>query len=63
MFLTLIAALLLSLVQVMKGQINLVVKGHLFMKSNCDNQRNSEIDYRKIHLFMPSRLRRYSIVF
>jgi hypothetical protein len=31
-FLTLIAALLLSLVQVMKGQINLVLKGHLFMK-------------------------------
>jgi hypothetical protein len=32
-FLTLIAALLLSLVQVMKGQINLLsVKGHLFMK-------------------------------
>jgi hypothetical protein len=52
MFLTLIAALLLSLVQVMKGQINLVVKGHLFMKSNCDNQRNSEIDLQKIIIYL-----------
>jgi hypothetical protein len=46
-FLTLIAALLLSLVQVMKGQINFCLKRHLFMKFHCDNQRNSEIDLQK----------------
>jgi hypothetical protein len=46
-FLTLIAALLLSLVQVMKGQINLLVKAFVHEISNCDNQRNSEIDLQK----------------